>query len=285
VEVFDRLVKSKEIGGTALPSRRTGKRSIVAGITKPARNRLLKTLAMVARTDCCAFVTLTTHFCETEWEESKNDFHRFRNNLQQRYPEVCGVWRFAWQTRGAAHYHLLFWGFGEDESQRVDFEASLHRIWLKATGEQGDAASRKHAVDAVFVHDFRACGFYLALYQSDQTVTNHDEKESGRTWGIIRRSELDLRPKLVFELTDYQAQYVRRVLRNVRRVRQLARTGKRQRKGYGPLARRSGSFSSFLPVEESSRLFAYVVKHVDASNRVVSTRLDLPMVRVERDPW
>lgn len=270
LQAFDRLLTLKQTGGCATPSRhKRGLRGSVNGLSKPARNRLLKLLGMVGRIDGCAFVTLTSRANQTSWGESKDDLDHFFTRLRQLFSDVCGVWRFAWQSRGSAHYHLLLWGLGEGSDGHGPSEEILSRVWLKIIGESGDKYSEQRAVDSRYVHDFRACGFYLALYQADQRVSEHDSKQSGRTWGILQRSRLQLQPKFVGDFTDYQAQYCRRVLRNIRRRRQFARTGQRQRKGMGPLARRSGSFSAFLPVEETTRLVSYVKRFVDAKNRVV----------------
>lgn len=266
--MFDRLVTVRTVGGSVVPQTGGGRRAAVTGISKPARNRLLKLLAMVSRTDACAFVTLTTHKNQTNWEESKRDFNRFSTNLRKQFPLVSGVWRFAWQQRGAAHYHLLLWGLPPGDDGTRPSEAALSRIWTKATGEQFDLASLEHAVDSVLVSDFRACGFYLALYQADQPAGD-DERASGRTWGTIQAHRLELRAKVVEELTGFQSQYIRRVLRKFRQRWQALRRGKKSRKGMGPLARASGSFSAFLPVESSSRLVAYVVANVDRKHRAI----------------
>lgn len=269
-QVYDRLITVKNVGGHVIPQRVTQRRSVVAGQSKKARNRMLKLLAMIARTDPCAFVTLTSKRLQDDWEESKREFHNFRCSLLHLFPAVCGVWRFAWQQRGAAHYHLLLWGLPSGDDGTGPSEAALSRIWLKATGESGIRAAVEHACDSKLVGDFRGCGFYVALYQGGQSSTEHDEKQSGRTWGIIGRSRLELRSKYSYTLTDYQSQYVRRVLRKHRQRRQALSRGKKSGKGMGPLARASGSFSAFLPVETSTRLFAYVVADVDGKHRAIA---------------
>lgn len=268
VSVFDRLAVVKECRPRVTPPR-PGLRGSVAGLSKSSRRRFLKLLAMIGRTDSCLFVTLTTHALRSEWEVSKDDFHKFRDNLQKQCPDVCGVWRFAWQSRGSAHYHLLLWGAGGCGNGDGDCEALLSRIWLKATGELSDAAARKHAVDVRQCFDFRGSGLYLALYQSDQ-ASEHDEKESGRQWGVIRRDKLQLLPKLSYQLGDEQALFVRRTLRRLRARWAFSKHGVRLSKR-GPLARSHGSFSSFLPVESAACLFGYVVKCVGIGLRSGAT--------------
>lgn len=215
---------------------------------------------MISRADPCLFVTLTTHKNETDWQISKRQLNRYLSFLRSRWPGVCGVWRFAWQNRGAAHYHLLLWGIvasGEDSDPTT---AALRDAWLRATGEQADSAAKRHAVDVVPVGDFRACGFYLALYQVDQGPTDSDARHSGRTWGIVGRPSLSLRPKFSAELNESQQLFVRRTLRRHRRSwRNVNR--KKRRSGPGPLARCGGGFSAFLPVEDTTRLVAWTLEN------------------------
>lgn len=277
VSVYDRLLVLKQTGGTAAASKRKTKRGLIEGISKKSRNRLLKVLGMVSRPESCWFTTLTTHENKTDAHESKKDFHRFRVHLAKRFPGACGVWRFAWQSRGAAHYHLLLWGLRDGRSRDFDPSPLLSHLWLQATGEHTDAAAREHAVDCVEVDNFRACGFYLALYQSSQE-SGHDDKDSGRTWGIIRRPLLALNAKFEHELSGNQTQFLRRTLRRHRHSWHRGK-GKKGRVRSGPLGRPSGSYSAFLPVEEAERLLGFISKHVEWCERIVE--LEFPAQRTE----
>lgn len=256
--LFDRLCTVKETREcTVIPPKNRRKRGLVAGASRASRNRLLKLLSMVGRFDPALFVTLTFHENVTDHATYATAFHAFRDNVAKQYSDLCGVWRLAEQRRGAAHFHLLLWGWGGGEDALESAELRLRRAWLSATDQHGDYAAVRHAVDVRVVSDFRACGFYLALYQSGQA--EHGSGLRGRAWGIIRRDRLALCPIEGGSLSEAQGRRLRRILRTAQRKRRgLSRRSFAAKKGRGPLGRRDGSFSAFLPIEVSTRLLRFL---------------------------
>lgn len=262
IDLFDRLVNCNYQGGRAIANKTAPKRSSIAGTSRKARNRLLKLLAMVGRIDPAHFLTLTSQRLQDDPKESKEHLDRLLVRLAYHYPNITGVWRFAWQKRGSAHYHLLLWGLPQEDL--IGLHAHIRDLWLKIIGERQSKASRKRAVDLQLAGDFRQCGMYLALYQANQDA-HLDNLHTGRTWGTIHKDRLQLRPKFSFDFAPYQALFVRRTFRRLQQKRKrkaMIEKGTRM-SGPGPLARSEGTFSAFMPVEEAIRLCQYVQKHVE----------------------
>ncbi len=193
------------------------------------------------------------------------------NNAAKRRHLMYGVWRFG-NARGA-HYHLLLWGFPQGDGGDREFEEAVSRIWLPTLRRvRSPRCEGARYGQWLFMHDFRDAGFYVALYQGDQSSTAHDQ--SGRTWGVIRPFLLDLRPKFQWDLSAYQAQYVRRVLRNHRRRWVALR--KREGEEYGAFGTLGLFLFRILPVEQAARLRTWSVLW---SQWEVESQLNFPFSR------
>jgi len=255
VHLHDRLcrVMDREAPLALAPVRKTAGRGRVAGMSRKARRRLLLSLAMVARCDPCVFVTLTYRDCVEDSERYRKDFNWYGVELRRRFPHCCGFWRLQFQERGAAHFHLLLWlGSSESEDEVNSWSSEL---WCRITGDNSPA-HREHGSKTVDCGpNFRATGFYLALYQG-RDEQDRTDIHTGRTWGIIGRKFLDLSPLVKTEMTDQDAIRFHRVLRGHYKSRNretCARSG-----WFKGLRQRRTTLQAFLPVEVSSRLVQWV---------------------------
>lgn len=256
-KLHDRLLQVlPQKPGRALASRKSlqATRQIIKGISQRSRNRLIRFLSTINRPDPGWFVTLTYRHWIDDFQLWKRHLNRFLTALRWRYASSTGVWRLEFQSRGAPHFHLLLW-LGREES-RLALHSWARDRWL-ATIEDSSAASRKHAVTAEEIRDFRNCGFYLSLYQ---TKDKQDRKDipTGREWGKIQPKLLCTEPIRQIALSPDQVRLLRRTIRRAHRARN--RSTYRRSTYWRSLGVGERGFSMCLPFYEQTRLLDWLIK-------------------------
>ncbi|GAA5143605.1 hypothetical protein GCM10023213_31820 [Prosthecobacter algae] len=142
-------------------------------------------------------------------EVYKGHLHKFRIYLRRKWSECSGVWKLEFQSRGAAHYHLMLFGLAgvELEAVRTWVRETWYRIahngdkHLGVAGTQVDAI--KHAGGAMS---------YLVKYlnKGDQTLPGNF---SGRYWGKHNQELLPTVEPETEELDEKTANQLRRIAR------------------------------------------------------------------------
>jgi len=254
VQLFDRLAKvtDSEAPISLASKRPTSPRGQVEGMSRKARRRLLVALAMVSRSDPCHFVTLTYAEFVEDCAQWHRDLDSFAKALARRFPHYCGFWRLQFQERGAPHFHLILWLCEEGQAEDVCNWASV--TWCRITGDNSEK-HQKYGADVQECGDFRATGFYLALYQGK---AEQDRKDilTGRLWGMLGRSRLRLSPLSETQLNTQEYHLFNRVLRNHYKSRHresFAKSGFRK-----ALQRERTKLQAFLPIEVSVPLMEWV---------------------------
>lgn len=258
LDLHDRMLRVVDLRpGVPVAGARTP-RGRVRGLSGKSRMRLIRILAQVSRMDEAVFVTLTYREFTEDFECWKSDIHRWVCSLRHRYPDVCGVWRLEFQSRGAAHFHLLLWGCVAPDIEEL--ERDMSRRWCRATRDLSPAHS-EHGCKVIAVSDYRACAFYVSVYQSKDCQDRRDIV-TGRPWGVWGRCRLGLEPSesLGFHRGDFVL--YRRALRGLYRAYQR-RSGKPSQSRYGRSLGRDRPLTTFLPISEASRLARWVLRRSD----------------------
>ena len=230
-------------------------RGIVRKISGKSRMRLIRTLAQVSRMDEPLFVTLTYRDFVPDFAVWKSDLNRFRTNIREFLQDSCGLWRLEFQERGAPHFHILLWGIVADDLERV--AARMSKAWCSATGDESPA-HYTHGCDVVRVTNFRACAFYISLYQSKDSQDSGGIP-TGRCWGLWGRDRLGLQPIQSFGFLRGDFILYRRALRALYRAH-TRKSGKRKNSRYERALRFDQGLTTFLPVGEATRLAAWVMR-------------------------
>lgn len=159
-------------------------RGEVQGFSYRSRSRLMAKISQLRKHNLPLFVTLTyPDQYPVEWEEFKADLHRFLVAIRKKYPEFGCIWKLEFQSRGAAHFHLMVWGL--DLEVAKDY---IPRLWFKIAGHQ-DARhylfhtgqlKNEHCVQAV--RSWRGVKSYASKYLSK---LDERTERSGRFWGVV----------------------------------------------------------------------------------------------------
>ena len=118
-----------EIGGT-LPPRRAG----ITGFSEKSRQRLRLSLAKVDQGKCGTpiFGTLTY---PAEFPLDEETFKRHLKIFSQRFlrafPHAAFHWKLEFQSRGAAHFHPIFWNLSADREYLKHFRGWLASNWFE----------------------------------------------------------------------------------------------------------------------------------------------------------
>lgn len=139
----------------------------------------------------------------------KGHLHTLQIYLRRKWPACSGIWKLEFQSRGAAHYHLMLYGLHGVELEVV-------RTWVRTTwyriAHNGD---RHRGMAATQVDQIKSVGgavSYLIKYLSkdDQTMPGNF---GGRYWGKINKPFLPAVEPVIIEQEEKRALLVRRIAR------------------------------------------------------------------------
>lgn len=138
-----------------------------------------------------AWPQLVSQFCltyhnnyPTDGAELKKHLHRFFMNFRKKYKGFGYLWLLEFQQRGAPHFHLFLPFIPNPELGQ-----KLADIWLKASGQQNDAAARAfHTHEKNFITWDMGNGSYVCKYleKSRQKDVPENFLNVGRFWGSSR---------------------------------------------------------------------------------------------------
>jgi len=149
-------------------------------------------------------ITLTTHanLSPDDWRAA---MMRFRQAVKR--AGWAGSWRVELQKRKAPHAHVAFWlppGVGL---------ADVFALWLHATGETNDQASRQHAVQGRQIPpDETGWAVYMGLHDGKHKSEQLGWK--GKQWGIWNRELFTEREAVELVLSETEHALFLRILRN-----------------------------------------------------------------------
>lgn len=204
------------------------KRGVIVDFTAGSARRL-RDLLMSLRIESWEgshFVTLTypAEFPEPDDHAIyKGHLDAISKRIARKWPALSSIWRLEFQSRGAAHYHLLTFGLPADFLTK--FRCWLSRAWFEVVGS-GDQKHLRAGVSVEKVEgDFKKTAFYIAAYASKKEQVRPGNF-TGRYWGKFNSAGLPIAPLVTDALNRNQAIVANRIARkllekqvNARRVR------------------------------------------------------------------
>lgn len=139
----------------------------------------------------------------------KGHLHTLQIYLRRKWSTCSGIWKLEFQSRGAAHYHLMLYGLHGVELEAV-------RAWVRETWYRIAHNGDKHlGIAGTQVDQIKSVGgavSYLVKYLSkeDQTMPGNF---SGRYWGRINNPFLPVVDPLTVEQDEKRGNQVRRIAR------------------------------------------------------------------------
>lgn len=182
--------------------------------SKSSRTHLKRFLGTLKRAELglTLIVTLTypSEFPAPEDHDVyKYHLKKFTTYLTRKHPQTSGIWKLEFQSRGAAHYHLMLFGLrGEDlESLRQWVRDTWYKIAHNGDKHLGAAATQVDEIKSV-----GGATSYLVKYiaKGDQTLPDNF---TGRYWGKINEELLPTAEEQTIELTKEEAIKIRRIAR------------------------------------------------------------------------
>ena len=163
----------------------TTTRGTVTQFTQRSRSRMLRKFSQVDRSSLSRSLLVTLTYPRSFPTESsiyRRHFHSFSKRLRRTFPTSCAIWKLEFQTRGAAHFHLIVMG--------VPFLARgwLSRAWYQIVGS-GDERHFRAGTQVQRVHSTRKALTYASKYVA-KVSTRAPAEHAGRFWGVIGRQHL-----------------------------------------------------------------------------------------------
>lgn len=137
----------------------------------------------------------------------KGHLHTFQIYLRRQWPSCSGIWKLEFQTRGAAHFHLMLFGLCEVELESV-------RTWVRETwykiAHNGDNHLGVAGTQVDHIKSIGGAVCYLVKYlnKGDQTMPGNF---TGRYWGKINITHLPAVQPETLELDEKTAIKIRRI--------------------------------------------------------------------------
>jgi hypothetical protein len=179
---------------SGLPQQGGGTRGKVDGFSAASRKRLLDLLAGLEPEQLDGFryvglfVTLTYAGPEADLpapEVVKRDLDVFLKRVRRKFPDVSGVWRFEWDSKGERdyhpHLHLILFGVAYWD------KSDLRRAWNEVSGNPVGSPS----TDVSGLRSWRGVIHYAAKYVGKPTASLVSPSYlTGRVWGVFNREKL-----------------------------------------------------------------------------------------------
>lgn len=198
-----------------LPSlKQSNKRQRVTEWSASSRSRLKRCLGMLKRESLGkALVVTLTYPAEFPAPDDhavyKYHLKVITTYIRRRWPNSSGVWKLEFQTRGAAHYHLMMFGLWDVpiEEVRTWIESQWYRIAHNGDKHLGKAGTQVERIKSV-----GGALNYFAKYLSkgDQTRPGNF---TGRYWGKLNPEKLPSAKAHPLELSEKRAFQLRRIAR------------------------------------------------------------------------
>lgn len=159
------------------------KRGEVRAFSVKSRSRLMKKISQLNKSVMPIFVTLTyPSVFPKDFEEYKYHVHKFFISLFRKFPSAGVIWKLEFQSRGAAHFHMLIFGVGVS-----DLLSFVPECWYRIAG-QGDEKhllwhqgllGNQHCVQEI--RSWNGVRSYASKYMGklDERTEN-----TGRFWGV-----------------------------------------------------------------------------------------------------
>lgn len=199
------------------------KRGIVNGFSHKSRKRLFD---LFNRIDSGAikpkFITLTYQDPPTP-EKAKRDIDTLFKRIKRKFPHSSSIWRMELQSRGAIHWHMIFFNLPYIEFHR------LKSVWYEiVTGETAPTSKAEIkallavGVDIKTVRGHKMLMNYISKYvgktekQEDAQasaiglINSHISPHLGRHWGIFNKQWLPLARKITRHARHFTSYYLLR---------------------------------------------------------------------------
>ncbi len=139
----------------------------------------------------------------------KAHLHTFQIYLRRKWPQCSGIWKLEFQSRGAAHYHLMLYGLHVVEIEAV--RAWVREAWYRIA-HNGDKHLGKAGTQVDPIKSVGGAVSYLVKYLSkeDQTMPGNF---GGRYWGLHNKPCLPIVEPVTVEPDEKRALLVRRIAR------------------------------------------------------------------------
>jgi len=190
-----------------------GVRGEITEFTPASRKRLLDTFATIdlARCGRPIFVTLTYGQCWPDNETAKRHLDTLLKRFRRRFPLCSCIWKLEFQSRGAPHFHLIFFNLP------FYSKVSLARAWAAVIGHafcdlSGDSP-RPPFTRIERLQSARKAFVYLCKYMAKKaddgegvadgggvgsTISHISPLWVGRWWGVFNRKCVPFAAPLYF---------------------------------------------------------------------------------------
>ncbi len=196
------------------PRRDTKPRGRITVWSSSSRGRCKRFLGTLRREELArALVVTLTYPAEfpapDDHDVYKDHLHTFQIYLKRKWPACAHIWKLEFQSRGAAHYHLILFGLHAVELEVV-------RGWVRETwyriAHNGDKHQGKAGTQVDPIKSVGGAVSYLVKYLSkeDQTMPGNF---SGRYWGVHNQRCLPIVEPVTVEPDEKRALLVRRIAR------------------------------------------------------------------------
>ena len=227
------------------------RRGIVKEFSYHSRTRLIKKLHTIdyEKMGVPLFLTLTyPAFWEKDFQVWKRQFDYFCDELSDRYPDSCLIWKIEPQQRGAPHFHCLV--FGADCLNTPEGRQWLSAAWYRIVGS-ADERHLRAGTRVEFCKSLNQLRKYLLKYIGKK---EEYQVRFGRIWGLRGRRNLVFAPIVEDKLTKVQFLRLRRLIRKYLEARRRRNGGKKRRHRDIP-----GGNWVILPPSEQQRLLDHIL--------------------------
>lgn len=165
-----------------------GRRGVITGFSRAARNRMLELFGQLKRSSEGRLPLMLTLTYPKVWNEDptswKRDLDTFFKRLRRQFPSCSAVWKLEFQSRGAPHFHILL------------FNVSwIDRLWCARTWAEvvasGDPLHIKAGTRIERVKSWKGVMAYAAKYLAKETRETATGS-IGRFWGVFNREGLPI---------------------------------------------------------------------------------------------
>lgn len=196
------------------PNKKQHPRGRIKEWSNASRARLKRLMCMMRREAMSqALVVTLTYPREAPAPEDhaiyKRHLHTFQVALIRRWSSCSGVWKLEFQSRGAAHYHLML--FGLNETPLAEVRDWVRAVWYRIA-HAGDVHGGVAGTQVDPIKSPGGAAHYLVKYigKGDQTLPGNF---SGRYWGKINARLLPLAGEKVLEVPQSVAVRLKRIAR------------------------------------------------------------------------
>lgn len=192
------------------PPERPPQRGIIHGMSPKSRKRMMEGIAQWANFQVgrAYFITITYH---DEWGVDfvawKRDIEVLEKRMKRAFPEMGGLWKLEFQTRGAPHFHLIVSGVDAVQSEMIAWVTKNWGEIAHSTSEyKGEYATNVRRVFSLR-HAMHYCAKYMTkdvpLYVNPDSDGVLEPIPTGRIWAFF--GNVNREPILEFLTSPRQA--------------------------------------------------------------------------------